>query len=218
MVKTSASIDDGLVAFPEAAARRLAGVTLRQLRYWSQTGLVRPSIEKRFGPRTDARLYGFDDVLALLIAAQLRKQFSLQHIRKVVDYLRGSGYARPLVELRFAVAGTEVYFQHGDGTWEGERRHGQVVLSHVVALEPLRQQIRQSASAPRRQELRGTVERRRKVLGSKPVFRGTRTPVEALFPYVERGFTTAQILEAFPNLSQADVRLARKQHRERGAA
>ena len=217
-VRVPEPINDDLVAAPEAAAMRLAGVSRRQLRYWAETGLVRPSVQRTLGPRSDARVYAFNDLLALLVAAQLRRDFSLQHIRKVVAYLQDQGYSEPLTELRFAVDGRQVYFQHADGSWEGERHRGQVVLSHVISLEPLRQRIRESASARRGRELRGTTERKRSVLGSKPVFAGTRTPVAALYPYLERGYSRAKILEAFPHLSRADVDLAREQFRESGAA
>ena len=124
----------------------------------------------------------------------------------------------PLAELRFAIEGDQIFFQHSDGSWEGDRRPGQVVLSHVIELDPLRQRIRDTAAAPRERALRGSTEQRRKVLGSKPVFSGTRTPVEALFPYLKRRYTTDKILEAFPHLSREDVSAARRQFRELGAA
>lgn len=216
--RPSRKIDDSLFAFTETAATRLARVSKRQLRYWAETNLVRPSIASRIGPRTNPRLYSFDDLLALLVVAQLREQFSLQHIRRVVKYLRVHGYERPLAELRFAIEADQIYFQHPDGSWESDRRPGQVVLSHVIALEPLRQRIRDTATAPRERALRGSTEQRRNVLGSKPVFAGTRTPVEALFPYLQRRYSTDRILEAFPHLSREDVALARREFRERGAA
>lgn len=214
-----AHIDDSLVALTEAAAGRLAGVSTRRLRYWADTGLVRPGIQERLAPRTTVRLYGFQDLLELLVvAALLDQRFSLQQIRRVVAHLRRRGYEHPLAELRFATAGDEVYFQHPDGSWEGARKHDQHVLWQVLDLAVLRSRIREAASAKRPAATRGTVERRRKVLGSKPVFAGTRTPVSALFPYLERGYTTAKILEAFPHLSRKDVTAARTQLRESGAA
>jgi DNA-binding transcriptional MerR regulator len=217
-IRQSRSVDDTLIAFTETAAMRLVHVSQRQLRYWAETNLVRPSIVASIGPRTKPRLYAFDDLLALLVAAQLRERFSLQHVRRVVTYLGRKGYRHPLSELRFAIEGDQIFFQHTDGSWEGDRRPGQVVLSHVIELEPLRQRIRDTAAAPRERSLRGSTEQRRKVLGSKRVFSGTRTPVEALFPYLKRRYTTEQILEAFPHLSREDVTVARRQFRELGAA
>lgn len=216
--RQSPRVDDSLIVFTETAAGRLAHVSARQLRYWADTGLVRPSIVATLGARTKPRLYAFDDLLALLVAGQLRERFSLQHVRRVVSYLGQQGYMRPLAELRFAIEGDQIFFQHSDGSWEGDRRPGQVVLSHVIELDLLRQRIRDTAAAPRERALRGSIEQRRKVLGSKPVFSGTRTPVEALFPYLKRRYTTDKILEAFPHLSREDVSVARRQLRELGAA
>jgi uncharacterized protein (DUF433 family) len=216
--RPSRSADDSLIAFTETAAARMAHVSHRQLRYWADTELVGPSIVAQVGARTKPRLYAFDDLLALLVAAQLRERFSLQHVRRVVHYLSRKGYRRPLSELRFAIEGDQIFFQHADGTWEGDRRPGQVVLTHVIELDLLRRRIREAAAAPRERALKGATERRRKVHGSKPVFSGTRTPVEALFPYLERRYTTDKILAAFPHLSREDVSLARRQFRESGAA
>ena len=210
----AASIDDALVAFTEGKAGRLAGVSIRRLRYWAETGLVAPSVSEKLGPRSSVRLYGFHDLLELLIVAELRASFSLQYIRLVVERVRTE---RPLTEVRFAISEGEMFFQRPDGTWEGARRPGQYVLSHVLELEPLRRLIRSSVSE-RSGEMHGQAERRRMVHGSKPIFVGTRTPVATIFPYLARRYTTAQILEAFPHLSRADVRLARAEFRERGAA
>lgn len=45
----------------------------------------------------------------------------------------------------------------------------------------------------------------RKVLGHKPVFAGTRVPVSAVLPYLKRGLLDEEILEAFPQLTKADI-------------
>ena len=41
-----------LFAFTDAQARKLAGVSLRRLRYWEQVGLVVPSIKRELSPIT----------------------------------------------------------------------------------------------------------------------------------------------------------------------
>ncbi|HDK44797.1 MAG TPA: DUF433 domain-containing protein [Actinobacteria bacterium] len=51
----------------------------------------------------------------------------------------------------------------------------------------------------------GVVEKRRKVQASKPVFRGTRVPVEAVRRYLKAGKTTQEILDAFPSLTEDDI-------------
>jgi uncharacterized protein (DUF433 family) len=52
--------------------------------------------------------------------------------------------------------------------------------------------------------------RRRKVMGRQAVFEGTRIPLATVVGYLERGYTTEQIIEAFPVLTPADVQTARR--------
>ena len=40
-----------LLAFPDTRAARLAGVSLRRLRYWEESGLVVPSVKRTLSPR-----------------------------------------------------------------------------------------------------------------------------------------------------------------------
>ncbi len=199
---------DQLLASPADAAARIAGASARQLRYWDQIGLVTPSFERSLGPRSNVRLYGFGDLVDLVVVATLRREgISLPHVRKVVDYLRRHGYEVPLRELRYAVSGDEVFFQHPDGSWEGDRRPQQIVLRHVVPLHEIMEHVRRVTQ--RSPEAAGQVVRRRKVMGSQPVFAGTRIPVATVIGYLEHGYTPEQIIEAFPLLTQADIAAAR---------
>lgn len=61
----------------------LTGISLRQLQWWDERGLVVPARE---GHR---RLYSLDDLAEVAVIAELRhKGFSLQRMRKVVRFLR----------------------------------------------------------------------------------------------------------------------------------
>jgi DNA-binding transcriptional MerR regulator len=110
------------LAVPRDRAARLAGLTLRQVDYWAKTGLIEPSVDTAtFGRRV--RLYGFVDLLALTVAAKLKERdVSLQHIRAIVAHLKTRGYDRPFTDLQYATLGRRVYFQHTDGSWEGDAR------------------------------------------------------------------------------------------------
>jgi uncharacterized protein (DUF433 family) len=46
------------------------------------------------------------------------------------------------------------------------------------------------------------------ILGGKPVIRGTRISVELVLEYVADGCSVADILAAYPHLSEAEVRAA----------
>jgi uncharacterized protein (DUF433 family) len=100
---------------------------------------------------------------------------------------------------------------HDDGSWEGDLRPDQVVIHEVLNLEPLRGRI--AAGLRRDASLAGQIERRRGVLGSKPVLAGTRVPVHTVRRYLDAGRSVEQILESFPALTAADVEAV-----QRGAA
>jgi uncharacterized protein (DUF433 family) len=202
--------EDALLALPIERAAKLAGVSVRRLRYWDQTALVVPSIKRTLGQRSTVRLYSFGDLIDLLVVALIiHEGITLRHVRKVVAYLRQRDYETPLRELRFAVYGEEIYFQHPDGSWEGGRQPNQLVLRHVIPLQEIVARIR--GSAERSPDAAGRVVRRRKVMGRQPVFDGTRIPVATIVGYLERGYSTERIIEAFPDLTPADVDEARKQ-------
>jgi DNA-binding transcriptional MerR regulator len=200
-----ASATEELLAFPDTRARKLARVSMRRLRYWEETGLVVPSIRRRLSPKNTVRLYSFQDLLALLVVAELRteRDMSLQHIRRVVEHLQSRGYEAPLRELTFATLGQEIYFQHSDGTWEGDLRPDQIVLEKILRLDPLRARI--TTAAQRQASDAGRVVKQRGVHASAPVFAGTRIRVSTVQDYLRHGYDTEAILEAFPDLKAADV-------------
>lgn len=136
------------------------------------------------------------------------ERISLQEIAKIVARLRGQGYAAPLRDLRYATLDGKVYFQHPDGSWEDGRAPGQLVIRKVLPLAEIAKEIRNRAGR-RDESAHGRIVRHRRVHGQKPTFEGTRVPVQAVVDYLERGYTTERILEAFPSLTAADVAAAR---------
>jgi len=197
------------LAVTRPAAARIAGLTERQVDYWAGTGLVEPAVDTHLSPGRRVRLYSFIDLLALLVAAELKnRKVSLQHIRAIVAHLRSRGYPSPLTQLTFATVGREVYFMHEDGSWEGDLRPDQVVIHEVLNLSLLRSRI--TAGTRRDSALSGKVERRRGVMGSKPVLAGTRVPVETVKRYLDAGRTVEQILQSFPALTAEDVETVRR--------
>jgi uncharacterized protein (DUF433 family)/DNA-binding transcriptional MerR regulator len=198
-----------LIAFPDIRAARLAHVSVGRLRYWENTQLVVPSVKRQISARNTVRLYSFQDMLALLVVALLRtdRGMSLQHIRRVVAFLRSRGYTEPLRELRWATLGREIYFQHPDGSWEGDLRPDQIVMWETIQLELLRSRI--SDAAHDRGGRAGQIVTRRGVMGSKPIFAGTRILVDTIQSYLAAGYDDAAILGEYPSLTPADIQAAR---------
>ena len=195
--------DDTMV--PAGRAAELAGIYPQRLWYWERTGLIQPTLTKRLSERNIVRLYALDRLVELVAAAALVKQpgISLQHLRKILRRLRTDGYEAPLRELRYAVLGEEVYFQHPDGTWEGSLKPWQLVAYHVLDLREIHNTVEQRLS--RSPSSIGKIEKRRSVHGSKPVLAATRVPVSAVESLIAAGKTDEEILEAYPELELADL-------------
>ena len=130
------AVEDRL-AFPDKRAAELAGITMRQLRHWEKTGLVVPSVRRQISPRNTVRLYSFQDLVELLVVAELRHrpEISLQHIRRLVRYLDTLDFDAPLRELKFATRGKEIYIQFPDGSWSGDPVPDQFIFRQSIALD-----------------------------------------------------------------------------------
>ena len=198
-------VNDEDLAFAEDFVARFLGRSVRQLRAWSD--LVPPSTVRRLSQRNQVRLYGFDDVLALRVVSELQtRRVHIRVIRRAVQALRDE-YERPLTQLTWAEHAGEVYFQHPDGSWTGGIQPRQIVFWTTLALEPLRQSIRESVGRSRVDF--GRVERHRGRLGSKELFAGTRIPVRAVARQLSEGVTAEELLDSYPALTRDDIELAR---------
>jgi len=70
---------------PEAV--RIAGISYRQLDYWTRTGLITPSVNDAHGSGSQ-RLYSFQDLATLKVIKRLLDTgVSLQRVRKAVEHL-----------------------------------------------------------------------------------------------------------------------------------
>ena len=74
--------------FTAHQSSRFTGCTPRQLRYWDQVGLVRPSIQQTGGRPGVARMYSFRDLVALrVVKSLLDGGMSLQRVRRAWEFL-----------------------------------------------------------------------------------------------------------------------------------
>lgn len=200
------SLAEDLLVFDEERASRVANASVRKLREWDAKDVVRPRVSRSWGRRR-LRLYGFHDLVEVLAVQEMRDRgVSFQQIRRVLEYLRGCGYESPLREIEFAIEGREVFFKLPDGIWSGGKEPSQLVYRQVLNLEPLRAKVHNKAHS--RLGEPGQVERRRGRVSRKPVFEGTRMPVETVQAWLSAGRSEAEILDAYPGLSERDVREA----------
>lgn len=95
--------------FSAEQAACLSGCTLRQLRYWRDTGLVEPAV--RGGEDSDREGYDFRNLVELrTITGMLRQGISLQKIRKTLAFLRShADRSRPLSECKLVTDGSTIF-------------------------------------------------------------------------------------------------------------
>ncbi len=99
--------------FSTEAVTIVTGASRRQLGYWAQTGLLRPSASDATG-RGSRRKYTFRDIVAAMTILQLRERgCPLQKIRRAVVYLRKHYPSQPdaaiLARLTLITDGQSVY-------------------------------------------------------------------------------------------------------------
>jgi DNA-binding transcriptional MerR regulator len=103
-----------LPGYPTTTVARLTGLSVRQLDYLANKGVLRPSLADASGSGTRRR-YSFDDLIALKTIGALRDAgVSLAAVRNVVSFLRSRGLAAPLAEARLLVEGHDVLWLETD--------------------------------------------------------------------------------------------------------
>jgi len=200
-------------AFNTKEAQRLSGLSARRLQYWDETDFIRPSIAARKG-RGTPRLYAFRDLVQLRVAAVLRDTLSLQALRRLKEALDVDA---PFATLRFATtAGGETVYLGPEGTAESVVTPFQVVLRFDVPLREIREDLETNIAAMRRRRGAGQVERKRGVVGSRPVMAGTRVTLQAIRRMLAAGWDEQRIVEEYPELSSADISFVRSRRRQAG--
>ncbi len=209
-------VDDKVIGVGVSRAALIAEQSVGTLAQWERIGLVVPEFERRTG--RILRVYGMSELVELrIVSMMLEQKVSVANIRRVVEAHRSHNIAHPLRSLGWCVDAGKIYVQFEDGTWAGGKQPRQNVMApQIISLEPIRARIR-SAAQNRRDSDRGRIERRRRTMGHRPVFAGTRTPVSAVLAYLDRGHSDEDILKAYPHLSMEDIAAARKERPAIGA-
>lgn len=97
--------------FTAHQATRFTGCTPRQLRYWDQIGLVRPSVQRTGGRPGVPRLYSFRDLVALrVVKSLLDGGMSLQRVRRAWGYLnKKAALDKHLSEVKLITDGQSIF-------------------------------------------------------------------------------------------------------------
>ena len=128
--------------FTAHQASRFTGCTARQLRYWDQIGLVRPSLQQTGGRPGVPRLYSFRDLVALkVVKSLLDGGLSLQRVRRAWEFLnKRAGLDQHLAEVKLVTDGKSVFrVVRREGEVLDALREGQ--MAFFVAIDEVTRQV-----------------------------------------------------------------------------
>lgn len=128
--------------FTSHHASRFTGCTPRQLRYWDQIGLVRPSLQQTGGRPGVPRMYSFRDLVALrVVKSLLDAGISLQRVRRAWDFLnKEAGLDQHLSEVKLVTDGRSIFrVVRREGEVLDALRQGQ--LAFFVAIDEVAKQV-----------------------------------------------------------------------------
>ena len=195
-------------AFSENQVARLTGLTAHQLKSWDRTGFFAPSFADENRKTPFSRIYSFRDVASLRVLAELRKQdVSLQHLRKVSQKLSHLGDDK-WIKTTLYVLKKSVVFIEPESEKPREIVSGQYTFE--IRLLDVSSDVQKAIEALRRRDEStiGKIERNRWVAHNAFVIAGTRIPVRAIKNFHEAGYTSAQIIREYPDLTERDIEAA----------
>jgi uncharacterized protein (DUF433 family) len=198
-----------IVAFSEDHVERLTGVSKRQLQYWDRTGFFAPGLAAENRRLPFSRIYTFRDVVCLKVLNTLRNELkiSLPHLREVKEALMHLG-DDVWAKTTLYVLNRKVVINNPEIDQLEEPVSGQAILQ--IPLRVVQADMNKAVSALQERDAAtvGKVRQTRGIASNKPVIAGTRIPVKAIKAFSESGFTTSQIREQYPSLTNEDIEAA----------
>lgn len=214
MVRTGGGEPEQVIGVGLDRAAQIVGVDRARLIGWGKQGLVSPRTKVTISG-TFRWIYGVDDLVAASIVREIEaKGVHVLRIANAVRQHRSDEHPNPLASMRWGVDEIgRLYVAHEDG-WFDTKKHGQGVIVGIVSPEEIRVQVIRKARE--RVGKKGQIVTERRKRASKPVFAGTRVAVATVQGWIGSGASDERILEAYPMLSPADLRAARRGMRQAG--
>lgn len=199
-------------AFSQKRASQLTGLSVRQLEYWDQTDVIKPSVAP-YEIRNLPRMYSFRDLMRLRVGKELRDARMLpSQIRTMIQELERHGYEEPLLTLRFVTAVTETGRRAREVFWldprtkqpRSARYPGQVAEVFDLRLVDVQTGI-EGRIAELLEREPGKIVKVRGLRGSAPVLDGTRIPTAKVYALSRAGWSSERIAQSLGDLTDVDV-------------
>ena len=202
-------ISDVVMAFSEEHVERLTGITVHQLRYWDRTEFFHPEFASEDRRAAFSRVYSFKDVVSLRVLNILRHQHSvpLPHLREVSKKLAHLADDR-WTRTTLYVLKKKVNFEEPETGKKREVISGQYALG--IPLAVIVEDTERDVHELRKRDatMVGTLAQNRLIAHNAVVVAGTRIPIAAIKRFADTGYSTAEILKEYPDLTEQDVKAA----------
>lgn len=171
------------MAYSIELASKLTGASVPQLRRLMRTGVLTPEFQEG-----RQRWYSYRDIVALRSIMWLRGSFSLQQVRKVLDYLeRFDLDSEHLSDIRFAKAGKTILVHGDDGFLDVLAKPGARELHQAGSLEDIFGAFKtfRQRPVPRLDRPSAHLTIDQGTMGGLPVIEGTRIPFDTIAQLVD---------------------------------
>lgn len=198
-----------ITAFTEDQAAALTGVSKRQLRHWTNTGFLKPSLSLEDNGLAGLRLYSFRDLVCLKVIAALRDEAKIPFSELRVTKQRLAHLGDDLwAKTTLYVLGKRVVFDNPDTGRKEEAVSGQGVLQIPLRVVSGKMEDAVSALRDRKPSAIGRIERERGIAQNQPVIAGTRITVRSIKAFAKAGYSMAEINAEYPDLTLSDIEAA----------
>jgi uncharacterized protein (DUF433 family)/DNA-binding transcriptional MerR regulator len=188
----------------------LSGATVRQLAYWRRETEHGPLLSPEYGSSPRA-LYSFRDVVALRICVRLRKETSLQRVRRSLASLQEFAPQTHLSSHTLKSAGRTIVWLTEDGDYiDTVEQPGHPGIP-VVMEEVFRSfTTADGRTVPDLSNPEDGLSIDNGVRGGYPVLEGTRIPYDTVASLAQDGLSEADIIDLYPSVAAAGIQGAVK--------
>lgn len=183
----------------------LSGATPRQLAYWRRDNGNGPLLLPEYGTSPRA-LYSFRDVVALRICVRLRKETSLQRVRRAVAHLQQVAPETHLASHNLKSAGRTIVWLTPEGDYiDTVEQPGQPGI-RVVMEEVFRSfTTADGRTVPDLSTPAQGLSIDDEVRGGFPVLTGTRIPYDTIAGLAQDGLSDAEIIDLYPGVTPVGI-------------
>ncbi|WP_269583264.1 DUF433 domain-containing protein [Roseibium sp. Sym1] len=198
-------VENVVAALSEDQVSKITELSKGQLRAWDRRGFFVPRYAYDNRSVAYSRIYSFRDAVGLRTLAKLRSTYKIRlaRLENLAKEMEKDGISHWADARVWVVKGEPHYLRPKQNEVKGAETGQLAMLPIIDVIEEVKSRVEDLKK--RSQETIGKVERHKYIARNSWVISGTRIPTATIRRYHEAGFTSAQILEEYPTLTEADI-------------